>query len=246
MNCLKLRNLNREKMSDELMILSITAVTIGFFHTLLGPDHYLPFIVLAKARRWSMAKTSLITVVCGIGHVGSSVVLGLIGVALGVGISKLELFESFRGNLAGWAFIAFGFGYLLWALWKLRLNKPHTHVHFHEDGTMHEHVHTHSTDHIHQHRKIMTPWILFIIFVLGPCEPLIPLLMYPAANHSWSVLIIITILFSLITILTMLTIVILASYGIQFIPLKKMEKFVHVIAGATILISGLGIQFLGL
>lgn len=233
-------------MSNEVMILSITALSIGFFHTILGPDHYLPFIVLSRARNWSVVKTSLITAVCGLGHVGSSVVLGLIGIILGLGISRLEAFESFRGNLAGWSFIIFGLAYLLWALWKIRRNEPHTHLHYHEDGTFHEHTHTHSVNHLHTHKRNMTPWILFIVFVLGPCEPLIPLLMYPAANHSINGLIIVTVIFSLTTILTMLTVVILGSYGIQFIPLRKAEKFVHVIAGATILISGLSIRFLGL
>jgi sulfite exporter TauE/SafE len=233
-------------MSNEMILLSITALTIGFFHTLLGPDHYLPFIVMAKARNWSLGKTSLITVACGLGHVGSSVVLGIAGIALGIGISRIEAFESFRGNLAGWAFVAFGLGYLLWAVWKIRRKKPHSHFHVHENGTGHDHHHTHSPEHIHQHRKTLTPWILFLIFLLGPCEPLIPLLMYPAAQHNTGGVILITALFSLVTILTMLTIVILATYGIQFIPMKKMEKYVHVIAGATILVSGIGIQFLGL
>ena len=156
-------------MSNEIILLSITALSIGFFHTLLGPDHYLPFIVLSGARKWSVMKTGLITALCGLGHVGSSVVLGLIGIALGVGISKIEAFESFRGYLAGWAFIAFGLGYLLWAIWKIRQKRPHSHIHYHEDGTLHEHTHHHSTEHLHQHRKTMTPWILFIIFVLLAC-----------------------------------------------------------------------------
>jgi sulfite exporter TauE/SafE len=233
-------------MSNELMILTITALSIGFFHTLLGPDHYLPFIVLSGARKWPVAKTALITVLCGIGHVGSSVVLGLIGVALGIGISRIEAFESFRGSLAAWAFIAFGLGYLLWALWKIKRKKPHSHIHYHEDGTVHEHNHGHSMDHLHQHSKVVTPWILFIVFVLGPCEPLIPLLMYPAATSSISGMILVTAVFALTTILTMLTVVLLAYYGIQFIPMKKAEKYMHVIAGATILLSGVGIQFLGL
>ena len=29
------------------------AFGVGVVHTLLGPDHYLPFIMLAKARGWS-------------------------------------------------------------------------------------------------------------------------------------------------------------------------------------------------
>ena len=45
-------------MSPELMVLLVTAAFIGFLHTLLGPDHYLPFIVMGKAKKWSMLKTT--------------------------------------------------------------------------------------------------------------------------------------------------------------------------------------------
>ena len=67
----------------ELALLLGTAVTIGFVHTVLGPDHYLPFIVMAKSGRWSAAKTAVVTALCGVGHIASSVALGLIGIALG-------------------------------------------------------------------------------------------------------------------------------------------------------------------
>ena len=40
----------------ELTVLLISAASIGFFHTLFGPDHYLPFIVMGKARKWSVKK----------------------------------------------------------------------------------------------------------------------------------------------------------------------------------------------
>ncbi len=78
-------------MTKEIWILSATAASIGFLHTLFGPDHYVPFIFMAKARKWSIYKTSWVTVACGIGHVGSSIVLGIIGVAFGIAVSKLQL-----------------------------------------------------------------------------------------------------------------------------------------------------------
>jgi uncharacterized membrane protein len=87
-------------MTAELNALIITAASIGFFHTILGPDHYLPFVMMSWARKWSGVKTTLITVLCGLGHIGSSVVLGLIGVSVGIAVNKLEFVESFRGNLA--------------------------------------------------------------------------------------------------------------------------------------------------
>ena len=92
----------------------------------------------------------------------------------------------------------------------------------------------------------MTPWILFIIFVLGPCEPLIPILMYPASEINISGLILVTSVFAVTTILTMLTVVFISLRGINLIPLGKAERYTHLVAGAMILFSGIGIQFLGL
>jgi len=235
-------------MGNELTLLLVTALSIGFFHTLFGPDHYLPFIMMSKARNWKMSKTMFITFLCGLGHVGSSIVLGIIGVSVGIAITKIEVFESFRGNLAAWAFIAFGLVYFVWGLRKAIRNKPHSHFHKHENGNNHEHEHKHFEDHSHVHnkKKQITPWILFTIFVLGPCEPLIPILMYPAAKNNLGVLIIVTVAFATITIATMMTVVYIASLGYKFLPMKKMEKYSHALAGAIIMFSGIGIQFLGL
>ncbi|HDY87032.1 MAG TPA: hypothetical protein ENH82_02825, partial [bacterium] len=118
---------------QELTVITITAASIGLFHTLLGPDHYLPFIVMAQARKWSLVRTTCITVLCGIGHVLSSVLLGAIGIALGISIKSLEVVESFRGGLAAWLLIAFGIGYLVWGLFRARRNRPHKHWHAHKD-----------------------------------------------------------------------------------------------------------------
>jgi nickel/cobalt exporter len=240
-------------MTDEISILFITTVSIAFFHTLFGPDHYIPFIVMAKSGKWSKTKTAMITFLCGIGHVLSSVVLGLIGVAAGIAVSKLENIESFRGNIAAWLLIAFGLVYFVWGLKKAYKNKPHSHVHFHKDGTFHSHEHRHNFEHSHVHEKseakTMTPWILFTIFVFGPCEPLIPLVMYPAAEHSTFGVIVVTAVFGIVTIGTMMTVVMVSLWGINFLPRElggKLERFTHALAGATICISGLAIVFLGL
>jgi nickel/cobalt exporter len=245
-------------MNSEIAILSLTAASLGFMHTLLGPDHYLPFVVLSKARKWSKIKTIWITILCGIGHVGSSVLIGFIGIAAGVALSKLEAFESFRGNIAGWLFIGFGLAYAVWGLRRAFKNKPHTHAHFHLNGKKHVHEHTHFVEHTHLHTdektennekveyKNLTPWILFVIFVFGPCEPLIPLLMFPALQHSVVGVVSVTAVFSLVTIATMTTIVLLTTTGISFVKLEKLEKYTHVLAGSAIFFSGIAIQFMGL
>ena len=236
-------------MDNSIIILCGTAASIGLVHTALGPDHYLPFIMMGRARRWSLAKTAWITLLCGLGHVLSSVLLGLAGVLLGIQVMKLEVFEAFRGSIAAWLLIGFGFAYFVWGIRRAVLNRPHRHVHSHGDAGKHEHEHTHLSDHVHVHdekKKNMTPWILFTIFVFGPCEPLIPLLMYPAAEKSVLGTILVAAVFSVVTIVTMLTIVLLSSWGVAFVKLGRMERYTHAVAGATICASGLAIQFLGL
>jgi len=237
-------------MSQELLILTLTAASIGFFHTLFGPDHYIPFIVMAKARNWTMLKTFTITLVCGLGHILSSVILGLLGIALGIAVHQLVDVESFRGEIAAWLLIAFGFTYMVWGLSKAIRNRPHTHFHGHRDGHVHTHLHTHQEEHLHIHQqeggKNLTPWILFTIFIFGPCEPLIPILMYPAATETIGSVVWIASIFGCVTISTMLVIVMVSAYGFQFIPMKKVERYMHAIAGAAILLCGISIRFMGL
>ena len=236
-------------MDNSIAILSGTAVSIAFFHTLLGPDHYLPFIVLSEAKKWSVRKTMLITFLCGIGHVLSSVVLGLVGIAVGISVAKLVNVESTRGSIAAWLFIAFGLIYMTISIRNLIKNKKHTHSHHHFDGENHHHEHTHHHGHSHVHETDVvktTPWILFLIFVFGPCEPLIPILMYPAAESNIPGAVFVAILFSIVTIATMMSIVLAFKLGLNKINLKPIEKYSHLIAGTMIFFSGIAIQFLGL
>ncbi len=238
-------------MGTEFGILAASAASIGLVHTLTGPDHYLPFIVIGRARNWSLTKMLSITALCGFGHVLGSVLLGFLGIGLGLAVGRMNVVEGVRGDLAAWLLISFGLVYGVWGLRKALRKRPHSHTHTHMDGTVHHHHHSHQSGHAHPHvdgktGTNITPWALFIIFILGPCEPLIPILMYPAAKNSLAGLIVITGIFSLVTILTMMAMVFLAERGFKLIPTKGLERFSHALAGLAILGSGLAIQFLGL
>ena len=224
-----------------------TAAGLAAGHTLIGPDHYLPFIMMAKARRWSMVKTFWITLICGLGHVLSSVALGAFGIAAGSAVGSLNAFEGNRGDIAAWLLIAFGLAYCVWGVRRAILNKPHTHRHLHQDGKEHEHEHDHHEQHAHPHdqeHKSITPWVLFVIFVFGPCEPLIPILMYPAFDQGLGLMGVAAVaaVFSIVTISTMLGIVMAGAYGLSFARLGKLERYTHALAGAMVLVCGLAIK----
>lgn len=241
----------------ETYILTLTAAAIGTAHTLLGPDHYLPFVAMSRAGNWSGRRTLWVTAGCGLGHVAGSVLIGFLGLALGVAVMKLEALESLRGDMAAWMLIAFGLAYLTWGVVQAVRNVPHSHLHFHADGTGHSHPHSHDAAHCHVHASepaaraasgttvasVWTPWLLFLVFVFGPCEPLIPLLMYPAAKASpWAVAAVVA-AFSAATVATMTVTVMVMRFGVSFLHVPQLSRFSHAFAGFAILVCGMLVKF---
>ncbi|MCP4051248.1 MAG: hypothetical protein GY730_11160 [bacterium] len=237
--------------NQETTVLLSLAVSTGFLHTVTGPDHYLPFIVMSKAGKWSKSKTAWITLLSGSGHLLSSIIAGTAGIIFGVAVSKLKIIDSVRGEFAAWALIIFGLVYLLWGIRAAIKNNRCSHLQNHNDGTAHNHKHLYSGSHTtvpenKDSRKDITPWILFSIFVLGPCEPLIPVLMYPAAKGSFINVMIVTSAFAVTTLATMFFMVMTFLYGKKIIKFNKIEKYGHIMAGSTIFLTGSVIKLTGL
>lgn len=217
-------------MSDDLSLLILSAASVGFIHTLVGPDHYLPFIALARTHGWSTGRTARVTLLCGLGHVASSVLLGAVGIALGLTVSRLQGLDTRRADLAAWLLIAIGLVYLAWGL--RRASRRDLDRRQHTAGA--------------PGAALLTPWALFVAFVLGPCEPLIPILMYPAATFDAAAVALVAGVFAAATLATMLGVVLLGSAGVALLPLAGVERYGHAMAGGTIALCGIGIRFLGL
>lgn len=225
-------------MQADLALLLAAAAAVGLIHTAMGPDHYLPLALLARARGWGGSRAALVTALCGLGHVASSTVLGTIFIALGAAASSWARMESLRGAIAAWGLAAFGFVYAIWGLRHAMRARSHRHVHSHEDGSEHLHEHAHDGAHAHLHSSEggnLAPWLLFTIFVLGPCEPLIPLLIYPAARWGAWAAALVAAAFSAATIAAMLLLVALAARGLELAPLKGLSRYAHAAAGLAIL-----------
>lgn len=234
---------------NEAQLLLLTAATIAFLHTIAGPDHYLVFAALGKARRWSLGRTLRVTFGCGLAHVLSSVLIGAAGLALGAELAGLVTIEGVRGSLASWALLSFGIVYFIWGVRKAARNETHSHLHAHGD-VVHSHPHDHFGEHAHPHldahRVSLTPWALFIVFILGPCEALIPLLMYPAAEQSAALVMSVALVFGAVTLATMLAGVAAATVGLARLRIPSLRRWANAAAGASIAACGGAMTFLGL
>ncbi len=232
------------------LILSLSAAGIAILHTALGPDHYLPFAALGTARRWSLARTLTITAVCGLGHVTASLILAAVALGAGSVAMRLTGITEIRGDIAAWLMVAFGVAYAIYGLkFILREINSHSHIHAHLDGTQHVHDHSHHAGHVHPHVDIAdvanrkhsvaaVGWALFVVFLFGPCEPLIPLVMAPASQGAWLAVAAVLGVFAVATISTMVGIVWLLTAGLQRIPAMRTAAYVHSAAGATVAACG--------
>lgn len=232
-------------MNTTIWALILSAVSISFIHTASGPDHYLPFIVLSKSKQWSKSKTILLTIVCGFGHVFSSLVLGTIGVFMGWQLNKFAWFQEIRGNISGWALLLFGVIYLIYGVIQTIKNKPHKHFDVLGDD-VYVYEHSHGEVVMPQSRIKVTPFVLFMIFVMGPSEPLTPLLFYSGLNRSVTEIVALVVPFALTTVATMLGMVLLGRYGYStFFKTDKLERYMSVVSGAVVTVCGIGMVFLG-
>lgn len=226
-------------------LICLTVISISALHTFSGPDHYLPFIVLSRSKKWSLKKTILWTSLCGFAHVLSSVVLGLLGILLGWTLSKTFDIESIRGGFASWMLFLFGVGYVLYALYNLNKNKIHKHFDTSDEGEIYVFEHKHGQTIAPNQRYKVTPWVMFFIFASGPSEPMIPLIIYPAIDYSLVEVGILIVVYILATVLTMLIMVLIGFYGTNSINYKGFEKYIELISGSIILICGFGMIWLG-
>lgn len=200
-----------------------------------------------------MTKTLRLTAMCGLGHVAGSVLVGSLGLAFGFMLVQLEQLQSFRGDLAAWLLIAAGTLYLAWGVVRAYRGKPHTHVHVHADGTVHCHQHVHVGDHVHVHEpaaeqrspgQTTVAWALFIIFILGPCEPLIPLLIVPGARLSLIATVSIVLAYTVTTLATMIACVVCLTMATERLPTlgSSTQRWGHVYAGLAVLTCGILIK----
>lgn len=208
-------------------VLLTSAVSVAFFHA-LAPDHWVPFVALAKSSRWSMQRLAWITTLAGIGHVVSSLLLGFVGLWAGLAVHRLEGAEAWRGTVGIWLLIGFGVAYVLWGL--KHAQHPHPHISIEETVKAY---------------AVRRMWMLFAILVFGPCEPLIPL-MFVASKQGLQTVWAISAAFSVVTVAMVVGQSCLSYAGVRLINAPWMERYAHVMAGLVIVLTAVAVMLLGI
>lgn len=205
-----------------------TAAVVGALHS-VAPDHWVPFLAVGRARKWSAARTAQVTLLCGFAHVSVSVVLGLL--ALWVGREILEAFGARLEAVAGMLLVGFGLAYAVWGLRRAAAERVHGHSHSH-------------FDHVHDPTRATVAGLV-LLFSVDPCVRLIPIIL-AAAPLGWARLVALILLYEVATVGTMVAIVLAARAGaMSRFQAPWLDRYGDALAGALIVATGLGVAALG-
>jgi nickel/cobalt exporter len=198
-----------------------SAGAAGVIHTLIGPDHTIPFIALAKIHHWTWKKAVAITAACGVAHVGIAWFIGMGLIRLSASPAAWAKTLAFQSQGAAWGLILFGALYLVWGL-RAAFRRKETQT----PGTT-------------------GAWVLFLLFVFGPCESLLPFLATAQAAGRPALIPLMTLVFGAATIGTMVAGVLLGVGALS--KVKGLSgRWSPALSGGAILLSGLAVKFAGL
>jgi len=148
-----------------LYTLTITGFGVAFLHAAI-PTHWLPFVVVGRARGWSHRRILAAVALAGGGHIIATTTLG-IGLAwFGFGLN--ERFDQAFHWVAGAILVGLG-------AW-LAFRAPHGHACNHCQGRP-EQLGADTTD-----RAAL--WGLFLTLTLSPCELFLPVYL-TAVPYGW-------------------------------------------------------------
>jgi len=246
-----------EMNSAVFITLIVTGFTVAFFHTAI-PTHWLPFVVAARAQRWDLTKTLVVTGVAGSGHVLFTTALGVL-VAVG-GIALNAKWSRAFPIIAGTALILVGLLYLV-----RQLKGSHGHVHLFGGHSHHEHAahlhhydshehydqHAHDHDHNEERMEIETierewsrrrsDWAvivgLFALLTFSPCEAFLPVFLI-GSKYGWLGFAFLSAVLATATVGGMVTFTWLTLLGSQRLHFKVVNQYEAIIVGGIFCLLG--------
>ena len=231
-----------------LTTVAATGFTVAFFHAAI-PTHWLPFVLVARTRKWSRAKTLLVTLFAGLGHVALTSLLGLAIAWFGFQLDA-RLGAAFPW-LTGGLLIAIGFFYF-WRQWRgggLR----HHHLlgghHRPSEQCGHGHEHSHWEEELKDSALTSKAgdWAaisgLFVMLTLSPCEGFLPVYL-SGVQFGWRGFFILSLILAGGTLLGMLLFTWLTLVGLEKFEVRNFERYESALLGG--LFSALGVLIIWL
>jgi len=223
-------------LASTAVLLFLSACSTAVIHALI-PDHWLPFVLLARLERWSSRRTMVMVGVTGLIHASVSILVGAGLTALGASPAR-GLARHLGASLelvGGILLVLFGVSYGLWA--HVREARAHRHAPADGAGAAGPAVHGHGHLLSRLSRGYLSGGTLVAIIGVSPCVLLQPIL-FAAASEGLLPAILSAAGFTLCTIATMLAVTLFATRGIRGLHLSFFGRYGDLISGLVIAAIG--------
>lgn len=216
--------------STVLATIAVTGFTVAFFHAAI-PTHWLPFVLVARARGWSRGKALLVVIFAGLGHVALTTLLG-VGIAWFGFQVDAHVGAAFPW-LAGGVLVLIGL-YYFWRQWRgggiCHHHPPGSH-HQPSEHCGHEDEHSHWDDELKESPLISRAsgdWAavsgLFVMLTLSPCEGFLPVYL-SGVQFGWPGFFVLSGILAAGTLLGMTAFTWLTLVGLDRFKVKNFERY---------------------
>ncbi|MDH3651436.1 MAG: hypothetical protein OEQ53_17265 [Saprospiraceae bacterium] len=196
--------------------LILGSVVLSLLHAII-PNHWLPILAIGKKEGWSLNETTQVTLLAGLAHALSTVVIGVVLAFLGLTLN--EEIEYITNYAATAILVSMG----LFFIWQ-----HHRHKHFHLQDLG-------PTKTLTKRRII---WLLVVAMFFSPCLE-IEAFYFAAGSLGWQPVLYISVLYLLITVIGMVIWVKFAYKGLQKFDWHRIEHNAGIITGVTLVLTGL-------
>jgi ABC-type nickel/cobalt efflux system permease component RcnA len=230
--------------SPVLTTIAATGFTVAFLHAAI-PTHWLPFVLVARARGWSRGKAIAVLGLAGLGHVA---LMSLFGVL--IAWAGFQLDESMGRAfpwIAGGLLLVFA-AFYFWRQWT------GTGVcHHHTPGSAHQatehcgedgHPQSHWQEELQDSPIVSTAtgeWTaisgLFVMLTLSPCEGFLPVYL-SGVQFGWRGFVVLSAILAAATFGAMALFTWLALVGFERFRLKSFERYESGLMGTLFAILG--------
>jgi hypothetical protein len=208
-------------MSDTLFAsIMATGLLVAFLHAAL-PTHWLPFVLVGRGQGWGTGKTLSIAAGAGVGHVLSTMALGVL--LTGAGIA----FEEKFGALSPWLVSALLIGLGLFYLVRQALRRPHQHAGKPRLFTS-------------DRAAVLA---LVTLVTLSPCEAFLPVYL-SGVRYGWQGFVLLSLVLTAATMAGMVLFTGVSLMGARRLPLGLLERYEAGILGTALCALGVGILIL--
>lgn len=236
--------------SAVLTTIALTGFTVAFFHAAI-PTHWLPFVLVSRARGWNRAKTLAVAIFAGLGHVALTSLLGLLIAWLGFSLD--EHAEELFPKIAGGVLLAIGLFYF-WRQWRgrgvLHHHPPGGH-HEASEHCGHEHDHSHWEDELKDSTLVSRKagdWAaisgLSTMLTLSPCEGFLPVYL-SGVQFGWTGFFVLSAILAVGTLAGMLVFTWLTLVGMERISVQRFERYEAAMLGTIFCVLAALMVFLG-